>query len=676
MSDERLMLEKMDEIGRVMHLAEPVHEAVAQRYEKLLKLRRSVIETKSQNTLKEFFDLSGETVEFANNMLDSKFEGLLSNPDAAELFDDNTSLGSLSDDEEPKLNVNAEEWKPTPKATLNVKNEPKNKSATKTNQPKPKVVESKKVKSGPKRNSKSKKKWWHSLNDSDPITMEALSELKYPPFSVPVDGQYPHYFDGQSLAQYLVSTANFINPNNRQLLKRDTCVKLDSYLKNNQLTNYQVTNSFDLSKNVRVENPDHRRDAAVIARNMFSSDRFGSSRLTNRQVFQEDNLRVVDVNEWNEVHISTLEDESEFPAMPTSQFPTQPAASQPSWVMRAQTEANPVAERPRIVSSSLAARLRDSLAQGDAGARSSCIFGAGKPREEGVSSHVRPPPMIDNKGFLCPYQPSFLSDFRKMGVSFVSRVERDLIEFCNSAATIRTKSLPVMNIKQRSLVHCLAQNYYGLESRSVDPEGSRHLVLSKLPGYSIPECSVLDSLLLFEHLLDDDDAYAASKFEDKANFSILLLEAQEKVTSSMIDSVMEEFTRSSCYFARHIDAESIIVEFHDKNVARKVYSKMTEYHGAFWKLLQWWPASERWASYQIHRNKSAARLDRDQKREQRKHENKVLKPRVMLVSGTGWDEPTDSKLPVTKKPPVKKINKERSSIWATLMSESSDDEEM
>jgi hypothetical protein len=46
---------------------------------------------------------------------------------------------------------------------------------------------------------KQSEKWWHKMSDCDPISLEPLSELAYPPFELANDenGRALRYFDGQ-----------------------------------------------------------------------------------------------------------------------------------------------------------------------------------------------------------------------------------------------------------------------------------------------------------------------------------------------------------------------------------------------------------------------------------------------------------------------------------------------
>lgn len=49
-------------------------------------------------------------------------------------------------------------------------------------------------------------KWWSRLDCDDPISLEAIADLPYPPFEVPVGASGPgaqhrvNYFDGRVLA--------------------------------------------------------------------------------------------------------------------------------------------------------------------------------------------------------------------------------------------------------------------------------------------------------------------------------------------------------------------------------------------------------------------------------------------------------------------------------------------
>ena len=75
----------------------------------------------------------------------------------------------------------------------------------------------------PQQPKKKKDKWWRTSTEVDPISLEPLSELDYPPFELG-----PHLFDGRVLAFYLVSTGTFLNPMSRDELSIDDCTALDA----------------------------------------------------------------------------------------------------------------------------------------------------------------------------------------------------------------------------------------------------------------------------------------------------------------------------------------------------------------------------------------------------------------------------------------------------------------
>ena len=92
--------------------------------------------------------------------------------------------------------------------------------------------------------------WWESLTDDieDPITLEPINMLSYPPFILrkqassastsaggPIgDSENKHdvlyHFDGLALASYIVSRGIFQNPLTRESLTWDDCRRLDQYL--------------------------------------------------------------------------------------------------------------------------------------------------------------------------------------------------------------------------------------------------------------------------------------------------------------------------------------------------------------------------------------------------------------------------------------------------------------
>lgn len=60
---------------------------------------------------------------------------------------------------------------------------------------------------GRKKSAKAPQRWWASLDEEDPITLEPISDLAEPPFKL--DGSY---FDARTLADYLCDSGRLENP--------------------------------------------------------------------------------------------------------------------------------------------------------------------------------------------------------------------------------------------------------------------------------------------------------------------------------------------------------------------------------------------------------------------------------------------------------------------------------
>jgi len=70
-------------------------------------------------------------------------------------------------------------------------------------------------------------KWWKTIKDTDPITLEPLSALKYEPFNLPADDNVPVLFDPRVLGVYLLSTGQFVHPVSRRAMTLEDCQALD-----------------------------------------------------------------------------------------------------------------------------------------------------------------------------------------------------------------------------------------------------------------------------------------------------------------------------------------------------------------------------------------------------------------------------------------------------------------
>lgn len=110
--------------------------------------------------------------------------------------------------------------------------------------------------------------WWKSYiphNAIDPISLEPLHELTYPPFALTISQPYHiiywplpiiiktpfssiHLFDGCSLANYLLSQYQFIDPLNRRQLVREEVCHLNTYLQRHSPYTMNVIEAFDGNK--------------------------------------------------------------------------------------------------------------------------------------------------------------------------------------------------------------------------------------------------------------------------------------------------------------------------------------------------------------------------------------------------------------------------------------------
>ncbi|EOD27862.1 hypothetical protein EMIHUDRAFT_450115 [Emiliania huxleyi CCMP1516] len=81
--------------------------------------------------------------------------------------------------------------------------------------------------------------WWHSLLSADPISLDPLCDLPYPPFVLSADltqRSDNDYFDGHILALYLVSTGQFTHPVSRRQITREECAALDRIIRSPAIT--------------------------------------------------------------------------------------------------------------------------------------------------------------------------------------------------------------------------------------------------------------------------------------------------------------------------------------------------------------------------------------------------------------------------------------------------------
>ena len=114
----------------------------------------------------------------------------------------------------------------------------------------------------PTTSSKQPSLWWESLNEECPITLEPLSALPYPPFTLS-----HHYFDGVALASYIVSRGIFQNPLTREPLTYQDCKRLDEYVHSYHSDDLAVCcEAFGLRQSVRVVSNDNDSGRAQVLR--------------------------------------------------------------------------------------------------------------------------------------------------------------------------------------------------------------------------------------------------------------------------------------------------------------------------------------------------------------------------------------------------------------------------
>ncbi|KAL1507734.1 hypothetical protein AB1Y20_007347 [Prymnesium parvum] len=95
-------------------------------------------------------------------------------------------------------------------------------------------------------------RWWvrDLAGYDDPISLDPLRMLRYPPFELRADlalghGTNSDWFDGKVLATYLISTGNFFHPMSRREVRREECEALDQYLRVHGLGKPAVTEAYD-----------------------------------------------------------------------------------------------------------------------------------------------------------------------------------------------------------------------------------------------------------------------------------------------------------------------------------------------------------------------------------------------------------------------------------------------
>ncbi|CAE8607448.1 unnamed protein product [Polarella glacialis] len=136
--------------------------------------------------------------------------------------------------------------------------------------------------------------WWRKLVDEDPITLEPLKELGFPPFKltsgINATGA-SHYFDAVALASYLTRRGIFENPLTREPLGLQECVQLDEHLRLHVplCREFRVADALTLQRSIRVKSATSsqsvalRREATAALHGLFSFSGRGGRQELNAQ---------------------------------------------------------------------------------------------------------------------------------------------------------------------------------------------------------------------------------------------------------------------------------------------------------------------------------------------------------------------------------------------------------
>ena len=206
------------------------------------------------------------------------------------------------------------------------------------------------------------KRWWLTelATEEDPISLEPLRKLRYPPFRLRADPELPHWvsadwFDGKVLASYLISTGQFNHPISRRALTRDECAALDSYLSEHQLGEAHVELVFrHVKRNVDSATASSatshvarlRAGAATVLGSIFGEPTSTRAASSSSAASRDGNLTIVD-DDMRPSHQPVTAAELEA-AVEEDPFPELPVAS-----------AVAIAERP--VGAALAGVWQDSV---------------------------------------------------------------------------------------------------------------------------------------------------------------------------------------------------------------------------------------------------------------------------------------------------------------------------
>jgi len=509
----------------------------------------------------------------------------------------------------------------------------------------------------PKAKSKATKRWWASIKDVDPITLNPLSELAHPPFELIPNASKKILFDPVALKEYFLASGNFSHPITREPISRADCARLDAHLRYNGLGD-GVAKAFDSVAHVSASQPGlpvtMRREGGLVAGRLFEYPPLLRSQAARgaeqRTVVHQGAVNIIDDDVWEQLPVEAHGPEA-FPTLPSRPVPA--SRSLPG----------PLPPPPRVAPLT---RERLVLAPRSATAAATTtrseVFGNARPREEvlkdkGVSHASASSTAADNDDddddlpldFLCPFPPSMLQGVRDHGLSWVSLIERKLDEFLQSSK--RGTSFDPMPPVRRRLIAELCTRHWNIAVQEMDPEPHRFLELALTTYSAKPQVTLAHAYVCFAPMLA---TLLDAPVRPGAGLLFLGVESSQggPPGNSDVHAVLANVARESEYEIAMLDWDSygdggaVLVEFSTMDRARRCFKALKEGPRAAamtWRRMQWWVAGAPYAQAQI-----ATKLARaDDASEQRRRERALKQTRARnQAAADAWDaEPPPLPLP-------------------------------
>lgn len=445
------------------------------------------------------------------------------------------------------------------------------------------------------------RKWWHRLRDADPITLNPLSSLRIPPFSLKVeDSEVIHYFDSQALANYLLSTGTFVNPITRLEISREDCIRLDDHLRRYGMKELaKCLQMLDLQNSVRVLGSTQveestlrlRREAGVIASHLLQYPSLSEERRRPQVLSQ--GFQIIDDDEQL---FLPLEVEDDFPGLPIvrrqaseADFPpiiTSTISRPTFWV---NSEVNSSSNLPERVKQDEEMKSRRDLHR----------FSLAETKAD---EEIENTSLILSPNCFCPYFPKFLKLGKIHGRAWLATIENKLEKFLEIGSFKRTLTFEPMNEYKRKFLQEYCQRYWGLSCRQLDPEPKRFCLVSLLPFSFRPQTLLSEWIDSPSPLLEND--YICHHLYSTG---ILLSGCSRKVSNALIrESLRKLEIKESEYDISSFDDVDVtekcfLLEFSSSERGRKVLKLFKDgFFSLASKKAEWWPCGVDWAKFQIN----------------------------------------------------------------------------